>query len=245
MEDLLEVHGMVISAMDLAEYDKRMVILTQERGKITVFARGVRRSNNKLGAAAQPFCMGTFSLMPGRDAYSLRGAAVQEYFREIAMDLYVAAYAAYFLEFASCYSHENTDGTQMLNLLYVSLKALLAGTQDRKMIRLAFEVRAMADNGEFPDPVSCSCCRKQLEKGIYLTGRGGIYCPDCAGTDQGILLDQAALELLNYMVHSRLTRLHAFSYTGPTEPLFTMMERHKRRYISGNFRALAVLDSLP
>lgn len=160
MREAVNLAGMVLRASPVGEYDRRLVILTRERGKITAFARGIRRTGNVLMAAGRPFVFGIFRLYEGREAYTLISAEVKNYFTELAADVEATCYGSYFLEFADYYGRENVEGTELLLLLYQSLRALLKPSLPNSLVQLVFELRAMAANGEYtaqpPKPVSDS-----------------------------------------------------------------------------------------
>lgn len=160
MRDTTNLSGMVLKATPVGEYDRRLVILTRERGKVTAFARGAKRPGNQLMAVSRPFVFGQFRLFEGRDAYSLQNADVSNYFAELAEDMQAACYGSYFLELADYYCRENVDGTEMLQLLYQSMRALLKPALPDTLIQLVFELRTMVINGEYtehpPRPVSDS-----------------------------------------------------------------------------------------
>lgn len=149
MREQISVTGMVLKAAPVGEYDRRLVILTCERGKITAFAKGARRPGNQLMACSGPFVFGTFLLYEGRDAYTLAGAEVKNYFREIAEDMEAACYGSYFLEFADYYGRENVESTETLKLLYQSLRALLKKQIPNRLVKPVFELKIMEINGEY------------------------------------------------------------------------------------------------
>lgn len=160
MRETTNLLGMVLKVSPVGEYDKRLVILTRERGKITAFARGAKRPGNQLMAVSRPFVFGQFILYEGRDAYNLQAAEIKNYFNELSGDVESACYGSYFLEFADYYSRENVDGSEMILLLYQSLRALLKPALPNSLIQLVFELRAMVINGEYTEhptkPVSDS-----------------------------------------------------------------------------------------
>ena len=149
MREQVSVTGMVLKASPVGEYDRRLVILTCERGKITAFARGARRPGNSLMACSGPFVFGKFMLYEGRESYTLAGAEVTNYFREIAADMEAACYGSYFLEFADYYGRENVEAVDVLKLLYQSMRALLKESIPNRLVKPVFELKLMQLNGEY------------------------------------------------------------------------------------------------
>ena len=150
-DEQLVLKACVLSSTPAGENDKRLVLLSKEYGKVTVFARGARRPKSAFLAAACPFVFGEFSVKPNASAYSLLKVNASEYFRELSEDMETFAYGSYFLELASYVSEENLDGTEELSLLFYSLKALLSPAFDNRLVRRIFEMKTFVLDGAYPD----------------------------------------------------------------------------------------------
>ncbi len=152
------VTGMVLSAMPVGEYDKRLVILTTEKGRITAFAKGARRPNSALLACSGSFAFGEFALYAGKSSYNIVSAEISNYFGELREDFDSLCYGFYFCEFADYLTKENNDEKNILKLLYQTLRALTKKTIDLQLIRAVYELKIMALNGEMPQVFSCVKC---------------------------------------------------------------------------------------
>ena len=150
MTDLITTAGMVLGSFDHQEYDKRLVVLTSEIGKVTVFARGVRRQNSRFMGMTDPFAFGEFRLFAGKSAYNLSGLEISNYFEGIRLDMELMCYASYFSDLADYSVRESMDGREVLLLLYRSLQALDTESIENRLVRAVYELKMVMENGVYP-----------------------------------------------------------------------------------------------
>ena len=193
MTDQLTEKGIVLSTSMLGEFDKRLVILTERLGKITVFANGARRKNSRFTAASQSFTMGSFTLRPGRDTYTLISVDILESFLELTMDPECYATAAYVSELTEAFTRENLPGGDELNLLYITFKKLLEGSLSADAVRAAFIFKLMHIEGVAPG--------MEDQGTLYISDAGAyairyIYSRPIGGTYSFRMSEQVTGELL-------------------------------------------------
>jgi DNA repair protein RecO (recombination protein O) len=235
------VMGMVLTAMPIGEYDKRITILTRERGKITAFARGSRRPGSQLLAATNPFSFGEFELYEGRSSYTLSRATIQNYFRELVTDLDAAYLAFYFVEFAEYFCQENNDEKEMLKLLYLSMCALENPHLPKELVRRIFELRAVAVSGEGPNVFSCMKCGSKEQLVLFSTRRGGMFCEKCAAEVPGRRILDSTRYALQFILSSPLAKLYTFVLSDEVlGELSCIVEEYMDHYVHHEFKSLQV-----
>ena len=241
MGQTIVLMGMVLSAVPVGEYDRRIVLLTRERGKISAFARGARRPGNALMAASSPFAFGQFEAYEGRSFYTVAKADISNYFRGLAEEVDSAYYGFYFMEVADYYSRENADELPMLKLLYQSLRALENKSLDNRLVRRIFELKAMTINGECPNVFSCLKCQKEDGLKYFDVKSGGVFCGQCK--DHGWELDDSTLYTLQYIIATRIEKLYTFTVSPEVlRKLEEIMNDTMAYYIDRKFHALQVLE---
>lgn len=244
--DRITVTGMVLIATPIGEYDKRVVILTKEKGKISAFARGARRPNSVLAGAVNPFSFGTFFLYEGRSSYTLVSAEISNYFAELRLDVEGAYYGFYFMDIANYYAKEANDETQLLKLLYQTLRALTKKSLPDRLIRYIYELKVITINGEGPDVFRCRICRQEKNEGVFSPLKGGLICRECASlAADGLPMGSSTLYTIQYIVTSSIEKLYTFTVSEQVlEELGTIAGRYMEIYVDRHFKSLDILEQI-
>ena len=145
----IEVTGMVIEQRPIGEYDRRVVLLTRERGKISAFAKSARKPTASLHGTTDLFAFGTFRLFAGKSSYTLTEANILNYFESFRTDIEGALTGAYFCEVLEYATRENNDEALLLLLAYQSLRALESKTFPDGFVRSVFEFPGLSDRAKY------------------------------------------------------------------------------------------------
>ena len=119
------------------------------------------------------------------------------------------------MEVAEYYTRENLDGGPMLNLLYVTLRALQDARLDYELVRCIFEMKAMVQNGEYP----------------YETAEDSS-------------LSEAVRCAIAYVLTAPLQKLYGFKLTPEAFREFRRVQNHFNRYLDRNFKSLDILKTM-
>ena len=215
MQELFTVTGMILKAEPFGEYDRRVVMLTKERGKIAAFAKGARKQGSRLLAATNPFCFGEFKLFAGRTSYTISEAVISNYFEGLRGDYEGACYGMYFNELTDYYTRENNDEREVLKLLYQSLRGLMHTGLDNRLVRYIFEIKALVIAGEYP------------------------------GIPEGSTYQESTLYTLEFIRVSPVEKLYTFTVTEEVlAELRAIAERICKLCVSAHFHSLEILSTL-
>ena len=226
------VHGIVLTSMPVGEYDRRITILTGERGRITAFAKGARRPTGAFLACTQSFTYAEFTLFEGREAYTLKSADGARYFSELSGDLEGTYYGMYMCELAGYLTREGPDETAQMRLLYLSLLALTKDAISNRLVRCIYELRSLAIYGE-----------AMRADGRYYSGRyDGLTVENYAGSQQ---VCESTLYTVRYILSEPLKGLYSFSVSDEVlSELEMIAQDYTARHVDRPMKSLEVLKGI-
>ena len=225
--------GIVLRETPVGDYDKMMTILTAERGKLSVFARGAKRLKSPIFTATQLFSYSEITLYKTANTYYIRSGDLIENFYHMRDTLEGSALAGYLAEVAADIALEEEPQTELLRLVLNCFHLIANQKKPLPQIKGVFELRATALAGFMPNLVACPGCGNSDLATYYFDITSGIFrCEECYRADALIfeklsarqseqesiyqatqviaILSSSVFAAMRYAIYSKAERLFSF-----------------------------------
>lgn len=180
---LYRVEGVVLRRRDLGEADRILTVFTDRLGKISVVAKGTRRTQSRLAGHLEPFSRTSLLIAKGRNLDIVTQASLIEPFKHLRANEALIAYAGYFADLVDQFTVEGQESHRAYDLFIESL-AELDQDLDPFVISTYFELAMLALMGFQPEIYKCIGCGRDLTPEINgFSLAGGVLCPDCRAVE--------------------------------------------------------------
>ncbi|EUJ42057.1 DNA repair protein RecO [Brochothrix campestris] len=146
--------GLIIRVMDYRESDKIIRLYTKEHGKISLVARGAKKSNSRIAAVTQLFTYGEFMYFGNKGLGTIQQGEVIERFPLISQDIFTTAYASYCVDLLDKAIEEREPNPALFSLIYQVIEKMAAG-ENAHVISQIFELKMLNVLGHYPEFRGC------------------------------------------------------------------------------------------
>jgi DNA repair protein RecO (recombination protein O) len=200
-EKVYRTDSLVIRRTDFGEADRLLTVLTPERGKLKLLAKGARKPTSRKSGHVELFTLGQLMVAVGRDLDIVTQAETLEPYRELRDDLLRTTYAYYFAELVDAFTAERDENRPVFDLLRDAF-GWLCVEQDLALVARYFELHLLGLVGYQPQLYLCGGCKMQLEPTTnYINvGEGSVFCRNCGYDRAGMsALPVNTLKVLRFL----------------------------------------------
>lgn len=253
----VKIRGIVLRDAPMGEKDKRLVILSGDRGKLTAVAKGALSPKSKWKALAQPFCCADFVLAKGKTFYYVQEGTLLSSFYGLRESLEKLTYGTFCLEIAELFSPEGAESVSQQKLLLRLLTRLEKEIESKaRALCAVFIFRMLSDNGFAPSVESCARCGALLEgkAATFFPESGLAVCQNCEAARDGarggyhaggFFLSPGALRAVSYAESAEEEKVFSFAVSREVEnELCSAAEAYLQAQTDHHFRSLDFLRKI-
>ncbi len=196
--------ALVARRSDYLEADRRLTLLTPERGRLTVVAKGVRRPTSRLAGHLELFTLAKVFVVRRRGLDLVVQAETVQTFPELRDDLSRVPYAYQAIEAALILVTEEVEAHAEFILLLKAL-SVLAASAALPLVLVAYKLQLLASLGYQTQLVTCARCGDPLSSSDNRVrpDAGGVVCAPCGGLS-GLPIEVRGIKCLRWLAREPL-----------------------------------------
>ncbi len=143
--------AIVLSRVEYGERDRILTLLCQQRGKVSVLAKGVRSEKSRLAGGIELLSESEVSFVEGRSTImALTSARLRQHFGELSKDIRRMQRAFAHLKVIYSIADDNT-GQDYYETLLTSLSSMNDSSYDVRLVDAWFNMRVLHISGSEPN----------------------------------------------------------------------------------------------
>ena len=232
---LYRIDAIVMRRMDVGEADRLLTVLSRERGKLRLNAKGARKIKSRRAGHIELFMRSRMLIAKGRgDIDIVSQVEMIDAYRGLREDLTRSTYAHYAVELSDAFAAEGSEQPELFDLLAEGLN-WIATTDNLPMTVRFFELKLLTIAGFQPQVFDCADQGEPLQEVApdefygWSPPAGGVLCPAHAqGRSDASRLSLNALKVLR---HALRTEYAAFTRLIPRAAVASEVEQAMLRYL--------------
>lgn len=237
--------GIVLHEMPIGDHDKRLIVLTKDFGKITIFSKGSRRMTSRVLANSQLFAYSDMEIYKGKTSYNLSSGDLIKSFHHLRDDMVKLSYGMFVLEFTDYITQEGMNNHELMQLVLKTLQVLEHGEIAPRLVIQIFQLKACAYIGYTPWVTDCIRCGEVHEPMYFSSAEGGVICQNHRMVDhKSVLVTDGVIHTMLYVIGADLKHLYQFNLNNETLDIFELVMKQFILYnLNKRFKTQEFIDS--
>ena len=231
--------GIIIRLAELGESDRFVTVYTEEYGKITCIAKGIRSVKSRRSPHIELMNRVKLQLWRSRHHVYMTQASTEARFSDLKKDIVSVASGAFMIEAMERLTPDEESHPELYRLLDSTLSLMNFYPEQHQLLRETYLIKLLQTLGNITSFHSCSDCKKRLPYQDAFLDRehSTINCHDCTQEKSDFtfeLIPLDTLKLMNFILEhpldailklkTDLTHLQTMSEFGRTF-LYKMLPR--------------------
>ena len=232
---LYRIEAIVMHRSDVGEADRLLTILSRERGKLRLNAKGARKVGSRKAGHVELFVRSKMLIAKGRGEIDIVSQVETiDAYRGLREDLTRSTYAHYAVELIDAFAEEGSEQPELFDLLAEALK-WIATTNNLPLTARFFELQLLTLAGFQPQMFTCADKGEMLQEITpdefygWSPSSGGVLCPTHAASRSDS--SRLSLNALKVLRHALRTDYASFTALTLREAVLGEIEQAMLRYI--------------
>jgi len=200
----IRTRGIIIRKVEVGEADRIFTLLTADRGKVRVIAKGVRRGRAKLAGYLDLLRCNDFEITEGRNLDIVTGATTVMNFGEDMDNLEMFGVKLYLCELIEKLIEEETPAHGVFELLFETLNALQGKLLSANLAKSYFEMKFLSLLGMAPQVQQSVVSHRDLsdQSRLYFSSHlGGVVAEGESYDDNTLIgISVTGIKLLRALI---------------------------------------------